>query len=103
MIVVGVTYLFLRDAIDWGAIGASMEARHINETTFLLIFLYIMFGNSLLEEFFFRGIVFREMLGHSKIGAYLLSALMFSLYHMTIFQTWFGGWILALALFGLFL
>lgn len=31
-----------------------MEARHINETTFVLIFLYIMFGNSLLEEYFFR-------------------------------------------------
>jgi membrane protease YdiL (CAAX protease family) len=101
--IIGMTYFFLRDVIDWWAIGASMEARHINETTFLLVFLYIMFGNSLLEEYFFRGIVFREMLLSSKIWAYILSALMFSLYHMTIFQSWFTGYILALALLGLFL
>lgn len=101
--VIGITYLLLRTSIDWSAIGASMEARHINETTFLLVFLYIMFGNSLLEEYFFRGIVFRQLLSISQIWAYTLSALMFSLYHMTIFQSWFSGWILALALFGLFL
>ena len=103
MLIIGITYLLLRESIDWQAIGASMSARHINETTFLLVFLYIMFGNSLLEEYFFRGIVFRQMLPVSKIVAYILSALMFSLYHMTIFQTWFMGWILILALFGLFM
>lgn len=103
MFIIGVTYYFLRESIDWQAIGASMSARHINKATFLFVFLYIMFGNSLLEEYFFRGIVFKQMLSLSKVGAYILSALMFSLYHMTIFQTWFTGWILALALFGLFM
>jgi membrane protease YdiL (CAAX protease family) len=105
MVVIALTYILLRDSIDWGAIGASMEARRISmRRHFSSYFLYIMFGNSLLEEYFFRGIVFRQMLLNlSKSEPILLSALMFSLYHMTIFQSWFRGWILALALFGLFL
>jgi uncharacterized protein len=99
MVVIGVTYIFLRDMIDWSAIGASMEARGITETTFVAVFLYIMFGNSLLEEYFFRGIVHYQMSSISRVGAYALSSLMFSLYHITIFGTWFSGWILGLALF----
>jgi len=101
MVVIGVTYMLLSDMLDWSAIGASMEARGITETTFILVFIYIMFGNSLLEEYFFRGIVHYNMLGISRVGAYVLSALMFSLYHITIFGTWFSGWILGLALFWL--
>lgn len=103
MVVIGVTYMLLRDMIDWSAIRASMEARHITEQTFLIVFLYIMFGNSLLEEYFFRGIVHYQMSSISRVGAYALSALMFSLYHITIFGTWFSGWILGLALVGLIL
>lgn len=76
-----------------------MEARHINEKTFTIIFLYIMFGNSLLEEYFFRGIIYYQASQISKPFAYLLSALMFSLYHIVIFSTWFSGYILGLALF----
>lgn len=100
--VIGATYFLLRGAIDWQAIHTSMEARHITETTFILVFLYIMLGNSLLEEYFFRGVVFRHLLGYSTSVAYIVSSLMFSLYHMTIFQSWFTGYILALALTGLF-
>lgn len=99
MVVIGVTYILLRDMIDWSAIRSSMESRGITETTFVIVFLYIMFGNSLLEEYFFRGIVHYNMSSISRVGAYILSALMFSLYHITIFGTWFSGWILGLALF----
>lgn len=101
MIIIGVTYLFLRESIDWSAIRASMESRGIIETTFIMVFLYIMFGNSLLEEYFFRGVVHHQMSSISRVSAYAFSALMFSLYHVTIFGTWFSGWILGLALFGL--
>ncbi len=95
-------YYFLRETIDWQAIQISANARGVNETTFLLAFAYIMFGNSLVEEYFFRGVVFRNAWDMSAIFAYILSALMFSLYHITIFGTWFSGFVLWLALFGLF-
>jgi len=102
MILIALTAWILRGSIDWDAIHASMEARHITKSTFLLVFLYIMFGNSLIEEYFFRWIVQRQMAFHSRPGSYMLSASMFSLYHVTIFGTWFSGWILCLALFWLF-
>ncbi len=54
MILIALTAWILRGSIDWDAIRASMEARHITKSTFLLVFLYIMFGNSLIEEYFFR-------------------------------------------------
>lgn len=103
MILIGVTYILLGDMIDWSVIRMSMESRGITEATFVIVFLYIMFGNSLLEEYFFRGIVHYNMSSISRGGAYILSALMFSLYHITIFGTWFSGWILGLALCGLIL
>jgi membrane protease YdiL (CAAX protease family) len=101
MLIIGITYLLLRESIDWSAIRASMEGRHITESTFFLVFLYIMFGNSFIEEYFFRGVVFYQLVSHTRIWAYIVSALMFSLYHIAIFGTWFSGWILGLALFWL--
>lgn len=63
--IIGLTTWILRGLIDWDAIRTSMEARHITKSTFLLVFLYIMFGNSLLEEYFFRGIVHYQMSKYS--------------------------------------
>jgi membrane protease YdiL (CAAX protease family) len=103
VVIISIAYYFLRESIDWQAIRTSANARGVNETTFLLAFAYIMFGNSLVEEYFFRGVIFRNALWISQIFAYLLSACMFSLYHITIFGTWFSGFILWLALFGLFI
>lgn len=103
VIVISGAYFLLSDMIEWEHIRNSLETRHITSNTFLLIFAYIMFGNSLVEEYFFRGVVFWNTLRISRIAAYIVSALMFSLYHMTIFGTWFSGSLLALALFGLFI
>ena len=102
VVIISIAYYFLRETIDWQAIQTSANARGVNETTFLLAFAYIMFGNSLVEEYFFRGVIFRNACNISQIFAYILSALMFSLYHITIFGTWFSGFVLWLALFGLF-
>ncbi len=62
-----------------------------------------MFGNSLIEEYFFRGVIFRSLFERLPVFAYIISSLLFSLYHLAIFGTWFSGYILFLALFGLFL
>jgi uncharacterized protein len=67
MVVIGMTYLLLRESIDWSVIRASMESRHITESTFVLVFLYIMFGNSFIEEYFFRGVVFYQLVSHTRI------------------------------------
>lgn len=63
---------------------------------------YLTFGNSLLEEFFFRGFVFLGLrhLGFRWLG-YGVSSLLFALYHIANFQTWFHPLLFVLALAGL--
>ncbi|PIE85182.1 hypothetical protein CSA08_03500 [Candidatus Gracilibacteria bacterium] len=100
---IGITYYFLQDSIEWESIKESITSRGVNGVTFIFIFAYIMFGNSLIEEFFFRGIVFDSLLKYFKSFAYIFSSLLFSLYHFAIFGTWFQGYILLLAFVGLFL
>ncbi len=102
-IAIFIAYYLLKGVIDWEAIHNSMESRKINETTFILVFTYIMLWNSLVEEYFFRWIIFNTLKDTHKLSAYLLSSIAFSLYHITIFQTWFHWYILLIALIWLFL
>ena len=102
-ITISLTYYFLSDIIEWEAISKSLTDRWVNETTFIFIFLYIMFWNSLVEEYFFRGIIFRTLINSYKKTAYVLSSLMFALYHFAIFWAWFHWFILWLALLWLFI
>lgn len=95
-------YVLLKDSIDWSGLQLYLERKNISASTFLLVFSYIMFGNSLLEELFFRGWVFRRLSDLNIAFAYALSSLLFALYHLSIFSTWFSGWILLLVLGGLF-
>jgi membrane protease YdiL (CAAX protease family) len=98
-----IAYLKLQDKIDWSLLQSYLDKKHITATTFFLVFTYITFGNSFLEELFFRGWVFRTLSTGNVSFAYIFSALLFSLYHLSIFSTWFTGWILLLVLFGLFI
>lgn len=101
--VILVTYYILKDFIDFNSIVTEMEEKsNITPTNFLLVGTYITFGNSFLEEFFFRGFIFLSLyeLGHRKF-AYIYSSLLFAIYHIGIFQTWFNPWLIALALLGL--
>lgn len=56
-----IVYLGLQDRIDWSLLQTYLVKKNITATTFLLVFSYITFGNSFLEELFFRGWVFRKL------------------------------------------
>lgn len=101
--IVWITYYILRDSIDWISIKESLTNRWVTSATFIFIFIYIMFGNSLIEEYFFRWVIFHSLLKHSKKLAYSTSSILFALYHMAIFWTWFSWFILYLAVFWLFM
>lgn len=102
-ITIFISYYLLKDIIEWDSIQKSMTNRWITETTFILVFSYIMFWNSLVEEYFFRWIIFNTLKDTHKSLSYILSSTLFSLYHITIFWTWFHGYILLIALVWLFL
>ncbi len=102
-LIISITYLLLQNYIDWNAINASLESRGVTITTFIFIFSYIMFWNSLVEEYFFRWVVFNSLEQNTPKFAYIYSSILFSLYHITLFWTRFKWAILWLALFWLFM
>lgn len=84
-------YALLSPWLDLSAITGNLGAKEgITAATFPLAALYISFGNSLLEEFFFRGFAFLTL---KQAGggsfAWLFSSLSFALYHVWIMGSWF--------------
>lgn len=105
LVIILMTYHFLKAYIDLDVIAKQLiTSADITPRTFPLIAVYIIFGNSFLEEYFFRGYIFLTLYekGHKKL-AYIFSALLFSVYHVAIFKTWFNWGIILLALIGLFI
>ncbi|GAA0317902.1 CPBP family intramembrane metalloprotease [Bacillus carboniphilus] len=103
-ILILVAYWLLQGFLDTDAIVYDIKVRSgITTETFIFIGLYITFGNSLMEEFYFRGFVFLNLYKTgAKVFAHVFSALLFALYHTAIFATWFNVWLMFVALVGLF-
>lgn len=102
-IIILLSYYFLSSFIDFQGIVNELETKsQITAGNFILVGLYITFGNSFLEEFFFRGFIFLNLykLNYKK-SAYIYSSILFALYHIAIFKTWFNIWLTGLALFSL--
>lgn len=102
LVVLGAYFLF-QGVIDTDAILQSLESKNITASTFIFIGLYITFGNSFLEEFFFRGFVFFGLVEKSKWFASIFSAGLFALYHLAMIAGWFNLPLTLLSLVGLFI
>lgn len=102
-IILLIAYYILGSFIDFNSILAELQTKlKITPLGFIFVALYITLGNSFLEEFFFRGYIFLNLYENGmKWTAYLYSALLFALYHIIIFKSWFTPPIMALAIFGL--
>lgn len=98
-----VSYFLLRNWIDFESIMSQLQTTSkVNAGNYLLVGLYITFINSLLEELFFRGFLFLNIYQSGrKALAYAYSSVLFALYHLSIFKTWFDPIIMLLALLGL--
>lgn len=93
------TFLVLQTFIDLDALIADLTLSGITVTVFPFIAVYILFGNSIMEEFFFRGIL-PDLFGRSRLR-FILPPLFFAIYHIAIFLPWFSLPILLLAVGGL--
>lgn len=94
----------MKDFIDLSNIIEMLDKdASVDKDNFLWIALYISFINSLLEEFFFRGFLFLNLQRISgRKFAYILSAFVFSIYHIAIMGNWFSPIIFIIAMIGLF-
>lgn len=96
-------FFLLRDFFDFSNVAGSLtENAGVTKDNFLYVSLYISFANSLLEEFFFRGYVFRNMAKlSSRLWAYGVSSVLFAAYHIAMMLGWFGFGLNALIMLGL--
>ncbi|MDF2699691.1 MAG: hypothetical protein K0Q49_1247 [Haloplasmataceae bacterium] len=102
-ITVQVVYIIFKEFIDFSGIINELQTKSkITPTNFIFVGLYITFVNSFLEEFFFRGFIFLNLYElNKKKTAYFYSAVLFSVYHIAIFKTWFDPGLILLTLLGL--
>ncbi len=103
-LIVQVGYHILKEFIALGNIAMILENNlNVNKGNFAFVSLYISLINSLLEELFFRGFGFITLSKFaSKRYTYIISALAFSVYHVSILADWFNIIIYVLFITGLF-
>lgn len=96
-------YFLTRNAFDYSALVDSLSAdQKVTGKNFIWIALYISFGNSFLEEFLFRFFSFIKLSEYiPKRIAYILSSVMFAVYHISMIGASFPLPLLILALIGL--
>ncbi|MCM3709517.1 CPBP family intramembrane glutamic endopeptidase [Sporosarcina luteola] len=92
-------FLLLQRFIDIASVRDDLLQSGITPAVFPFIALYILIGNSVIEEFFFRGLL-PNLFGQSKIR-FILPPFFFAVYHIAIFLPWFTLPILLLAVGGL--
>lgn len=102
-IIILITYYALSNFINLQGISEELQTKSkITASSFIFVGLYITIGNSFIEEYFFRGFIFLNLYElKSKKIAYIYSSLLFGLYHIGIFKTWFNFGLVGLALVGL--
>jgi len=99
-IIIG-AFVILLPYIDIHALVIDLADAGITPSVFPFVALYILFGNSLLEEFFFRGLL-PNFFKKSRQRLFLPS-FFFAIYHIAIFLPWFSPALLLLAVIGLWI
>jgi uncharacterized protein len=101
LLIIG-AFIILKSFIDTDSLLMDLQTRvGVTGAVYPLVALYILFGNSFLEEFFFRGFLVGAFKG-SKLR-WILPPLFFAIYHVAIFLPWFTLPVLLLALAGLWI
>ena len=100
-IIVG--FILLRNFFDMDGIIAKLATNNITKATYPFVFIYIVFINAFMEEVLFRGFAFQTVYnyGYKKV-AYVVSALLFSVYHLPVLVTAVGPVMCVVAVVGLF-
>lgn len=99
------TFMLVKRLIDMDYIFLELATKSkITAANYYIATTYFTFGNSFVEEFFFRGFIFLNLykIGYKKLG-YLFSSSLFAIYHIAIFKNWFRFDIMILCMLGLFM
>lgn len=95
-------YFIFKDIFNFSSIANSLtSSTGVDKSNFLYVSIYISLVNSMMEEFFFRGFVFKNI--SNKKFAYVFSSMIFALYHVAMMIGWFDIWAFLLVMAGLFI
>jgi membrane protease YdiL (CAAX protease family) len=100
IIILGIVF---SPTIDFVSLRLELaEKLKVTKSVFIFVALYITFINSFIEEFFFRGIVYLGLDSEGKrlVGS-LFSGILFGLYHMAMFASWFSPLLVFICVLGL--
>lgn len=97
---IGIAFTLFKNQIDLAAIRQSlMSKENLTKENCLFVFAYIILVNSFLEESFFRGFL-SHLFTDKKLG-YVISAVLFALYHIGIVAGWFNPLVFVVSIAGL--
>ena len=93
------TYLLLKNQLDPEQIREGVNAFYpVTIPMYLAVSVMISFVNPLMEEFYWRGFLYRKFREH---GGGIWVGLLFAVHHYVIFRSWFEPIPLSIALAGL--
>ena len=97
-----ILFFIFKNQIEWSGIRQSLvDKEGFTKENCLIAFAYIIIFNSFLEEAFFRG--FLSGIFTKKWVGYIISALLFSAYHIGVVGGWFPIPIFVICISGLVL
>ena len=101
-IVILIAFVFMNNLFDKNMILDGLAKENITKSSYPYVFLHIVLINSFLEELFFRGFIFLNMLrlGYKKYAC-IFSSVLFAVYHVAMFDSWFSPPMFAFCLLGL--
>ena len=102
-IIILVGYFLGKNIIDFSNVTSNLtEGMGITVNNFIFVSLYIAFINSLLEEFFFREFGFITLKKYtSRNTAYIVSSILFAIYHIGMLVGMFSFCVITILLLGL--
>ncbi len=84
------TFFLFKGFLDITTITEKLQTlASINTTNIIFIGIYIILINSLLEEFFWRGFLFKKLKENLGNSSYFISGIAFSFHHVMFFYDWF--------------
>jgi membrane protease YdiL (CAAX protease family) len=97
------SYFSIGAYFDFSQVTTRLEEGiGVNKDNFIYVSIYISLVNSFIEEFFFRGIGYMNLKNYlNKRTASLISAGLFSIYHVGMMITWFDWYLFMLLIISL--
>jgi uncharacterized protein len=85
-----IAFFSLKHLIDLTTISANLATINVTKTTYPFVALAIILINPFIEEYFWRGFVFRVFDKYTNIGYW--TGILFALHHVIIIAGWFNWW-----------